>query len=200
MNKQEFLNALERSLQPASYEERMRTLAYYEELIDDRLEAGEEEADIIASLGSVDAIAQDILSSEEPYPVPQRPKERRGLTIVLLALGFPLWGPLLIVAFVLIFVFYLLLFLPILILGVLSLSCLLAALLGLVGLPFLALESGLAQGYPALLLQGGASLFLLGLSLLCAVSVVFTAKGVVKSGKVVWRALASCFRKRRNAA
>lgn len=199
MNKQEFLNALERSLQSVPYEERMRTLAYYEELIDDRLEAGEEESFIIHSLGSVESIARDILSGEEAYPVPERPR-RSGLTITLLVLGFPLWGPLLVVAFVLIFVFYLLLFLPVLILGVLSLSFLLAALLGFVGLPFLALESGLAQGFPALLLQGGASLFLLGLSLLCAVSVVFTAKGVAKAGKVSWRALASCFRKRRNAA
>lgn len=199
MNKQEFLNALERSLQSIPYEERMRTIAYYEELIDDRLEAGEEESFIIHSLGSVESIARDILSGEEAYPIPERPR-KSGLTIALLALGFPLWGPLLIVAFVLIFVFYLLLFLPILILGVLSLSCLLAALLGLVGLPFLALESGLAQGYPALLLQGGASLFLLGLSLLCAVGTVYTAKSVVKLGKVVWRALLSRFQRRRNAA
>lgn len=52
MNKQEFLAALARELEPLPREERYQTLNYYDELIDDRLEDGQEEEAVSKAWGT----------------------------------------------------------------------------------------------------------------------------------------------------
>lgn len=61
MDKREFLKALELALQPIDKEEREQTLAYYEEIIDDRCEGGMTEAEAVYSLGSIEEITRPIL-------------------------------------------------------------------------------------------------------------------------------------------
>ena len=61
MNKQEFLAALARELEPLPREERYKTLNYYDELIDDRLEDGQDEGVVIQSLGDPKAVAEELL-------------------------------------------------------------------------------------------------------------------------------------------
>ena len=63
MNKQQFLNALAEALKKLPREERYRTLSYYDELIDDRIEDGQNEYAVVESLGSPEAIAGDIFGS-----------------------------------------------------------------------------------------------------------------------------------------
>ncbi|MDR2525528.1 MAG: DUF1700 domain-containing protein [Oscillospiraceae bacterium] len=57
MHKQEFLAALAKEIAP---EERQRVLDYYSEMIEDRVEAGEDEAAVIAGFGDMRAIAQGL--------------------------------------------------------------------------------------------------------------------------------------------
>ena len=52
MTKQLFLNELSAALHGLSREERYRTLSYYDELIDDRVEDGQSEEEAVESLGS----------------------------------------------------------------------------------------------------------------------------------------------------
>ena len=87
MNKQEFLAALARELEPLPREERYQTLRYYDELIDDRLEDGQEEEAVIQSLGDPKAVAEELLGEEEQPLVPGR--GLRVWLLVLLVLGFP---------------------------------------------------------------------------------------------------------------
>ena len=61
MDKREFLKALELALQPIDKEEREQTLAYYEEIIDDRCDGGMTEAEAVYSLGSIEEITRPIL-------------------------------------------------------------------------------------------------------------------------------------------
>ena len=61
MDKREFLKALELALQPVDKEEREQTLAYYEEIIDDRCDGGMTEAEAVYSLGSIEEITRPIL-------------------------------------------------------------------------------------------------------------------------------------------
>ena len=93
MRKQEFLNQLAAALAGMDREERYRTISYYDELIDDRMEDGQDEEQAVAGLGDPGQVARELLVEEEPA-VPKA-TGRKVWVIVLLVLGFPLWGSLL---------------------------------------------------------------------------------------------------------
>ena len=98
MNKQEFLEALSAQLVSLSESDREQSLAFYAEMIDDCMEGGASEEEVVALLDPVEVIAGEILQSATA----QRRKSRklRGWEIALLILGAPLWLPLLAAAFV----------------------------------------------------------------------------------------------------
>lgn len=181
MNKQEFLAALARELDSLPREERERTLTYYGELIDDRLEDGQDEGEVIQSLGAPKAVAEELLGEEEQPLAPNR--GLRVWLVVLLVLGFPLWGSLLVAAAVVLLCVFLCLYIPAFVLGVLALSLLAGAVLGAVGTPFLIADTGLAAG----LFQLGLAVGMLGLAALCAVGFWYTGKATAKAGKALWR-------------
>ena len=186
MNKQEFLAALARELEPLPREERYQTLNYYDELIDDRLEDGQDEGAVIQSLGDPKAVAEELLGEEEQPLVPGR--GLRVWVIVLLVLGFPLWGSLLVTAALVLLCVFLCLYIPAFVLGVLALSLLAGAVLGVAGTPFLIADTGLAAGgLGAGLFQLGLAIGMLGLAALCAVGFWYTGKATAKAGKALWR-------------
>ena len=180
MNKQEFLSALARELDSLPREEREQTLTYYGELIDDRLEDGQDEGEVIQSLGAPKAVAEELLGEEQPQ-LPNR--GLRVWVIVLLVLGFPLWGSLLVAAAVMLLCVFLCLYIPAFVLGVLALSFLAGAVLGVAGTPFLIADIGLAAG----LFQLGLAVGMLGLAALCALGFWYTGKATAKAGKALWR-------------
>ena len=98
MNKNEYIKRLKSRLRRCPEAERERFLAYYAEMIDDRIEEGFTEEAACESLGSVNEIAAQIID-EISKDTPRAKKEIHILPIVLLILGFPLWLPLLIAAF-----------------------------------------------------------------------------------------------------
>ena len=62
MNKQQFIACFGSCLGSISTHERERIIAFYEEIIQDRLEYGETEEAVVASLGEPQRLAEDILS------------------------------------------------------------------------------------------------------------------------------------------
>lgn len=195
MTKQLFLNELSAALHGLPREERYRTLSYYDELIDDRVEDGQSEEEAVESLGSPEQIAREILGEEEPAP--STSKGRKVWLIVLLVLGFPLWGSLLLTAAILLLCVYICLFLPVFLLGVMALAFLAGALIGVVGTPFLIVDVGLLTGgLPAGLFQLGMSVALLGLAVLSALGFYFTGKVTVKAGRAIWRGIRRSFSKK----
>jgi len=107
MTKYEFLAALEQRLSALSAEDRKRSLDFYAEMIDDRVDEGMSETDAVASLGSLDSIVSEIPGAGDgTAPLPQKaPKEKKGLRSwmwALILLGSPLWLSLLAGAIVLV--------------------------------------------------------------------------------------------------
>ena len=102
MDKQKFLSLLRKRLSGLSREELEGRLAFYHEMIDDRMEEGLSEADAIAAVGPVDDIAAQILGEMPAAPVAYEKKQAkrklRSWEIVLLALGSPVWFSLLVAA------------------------------------------------------------------------------------------------------
>ena len=195
MTKQLFLNELSAALHGLPREERYRTLRYYDELIDDRMEDGQSEEEAVSGLGEPEQVAREILGEEEAPA--STGKGRKVWLIVLLALGFPLWGSLLLAAVIVLLCVYLCLFLPAFVLGVLALASLAGAVVGVVGTPFLILDVGLfTGGLPAGLFQLGLSVALLGLAVLSALGFYFTGKATVKAGRAIWRWIRRSFSKK----
>jgi len=95
MNKSEFLWELENKLSGLPEDDISRSLDYYAELIDDRIEDGLSEGDAVAALGSLDDIAKQILIDTPLSKIIKekvKPKRRmRAWEIVLLVLGSPIW-------------------------------------------------------------------------------------------------------------
>lgn len=99
MNKNEFLAALRERLNGLPEEDINKSIDFYCEMIDDRVEDGMSEAEAVEDLGSVEDIISQILSEVSlPKLVKEKVKPKRALKaweIVLLVLGAPLWIPLL---------------------------------------------------------------------------------------------------------
>ncbi len=102
MTKAEFFAALRRALDGLPEEEIQKSLDYYEEMIDDRMEDSTTEANAVAEMGPVDRIAAQIIGSTPlPTLVKNKMAPRRahaGWEVGLIVLGAPLWGSLLLTA------------------------------------------------------------------------------------------------------
>ena len=100
MRKQEFLQELRDGLAGLPQNEIEKRVAFYAEMIDDRVEEGLSEEEAVAAVGTVYEI---VLQAAEEFPeqVSVRIKPKRKLSamaIVLLILGSPVWFSLLIAA------------------------------------------------------------------------------------------------------
>ena len=193
MDKLDFLLALDKRLDVLSETDRRASLDYYSEILDDLVEGGMTETDAVASLGSVDAIAEEILMD---IPLPKLVKAKMkgkkplsGLEITLLIVGFPIWLPILISVFAVIFAVYISLWAVVISLYATDLalaasapaSLLCAVLLFIAGQP------------SAALLFLGAALVLAGLAILLLFGCNATAKGLWKLCRLTLRGIKACF-------
>ena len=145
MNKQQFLAAVGTQIQSLPQSDVEKSLDYYREMIDDRMEDGLSEEEAVAALGSPEEIAEQILL-ETPLPklVKAKLKPSRALKaweIVLLVLGSPVWLPLLLAAGVVLLAVYIVLWAIIVSLYAVDLSFAAGAVCGVGGL-FLLLYAG----------------------------------------------------------
>lgn len=189
MNKAEFLNELKKQISEYPIEETQKSMEYYAEMIDDRVEDGMTEAEAVASLGTVDSIANQI-KCELPITtlVKQRAKEQsKGKkmpvwAIILLILGFPLWGG--IVAFILgmVIMFYSLIWAMDAVLWSVVLSFGAGALTGIIGF-FVSLFR----------LSLGSAVFYLGSGMLCGGLGIFIFIGTLLITKGIILGTKRCF-------
>lgn len=99
MTKIEFIEALKKGLQGLPKADIDRSVEFYCEMIDDRMEDGLSEEEAVRAVGTVEEAVNNILA-EIPLPkiVKEKVRPKRSLSaleIVLIILGFPLWFPLL---------------------------------------------------------------------------------------------------------
>lgn len=199
MNKQEFLLALRGALGDLPDADIQASLDYYAEIIDDRMEEGSSETEAVASLGSVVTAAEQVLL-DMPLPklVKARVKPKRKLRaweIVLIAVGSPVWFPILLALAVVALAVYIVLW--------------------AVAVSLYAADFGIGAGFAAGL-AGGVLMFVMGhpavaLALLsagfvCGGLAIFgffgcnaAAKGIWRLSKLMWRGIKSCFIRKEEA-
>lgn len=197
MNKQQFLGAIGERLRGLSRGDIAKSLDYYSEMIDDRMEDGLMEEEAVAAMGSVDDIVSQILM-DTPLPKLVRAKAKpsralRSWEIVLLVLGSPIWGSLLLGAAAVLLALYGAVWVVVIAfysadlgIGVCALACLFGAAAvvftdGLGGALF-CFGAGLICGGAAVLIFFGCNLLAAGVIrlsgfLVCKVKALFIRKG-----------------------
>ena len=110
MNKEEFLRQLRKGLSGLPKDDIDERLAFYSEMIDDRMEDGISEETAVSEIGTVEELVQQIIAD---IPLGKLVKEKmmpkkkmKVWEIVLLALGSPIWLTLLIAVFAVVFSIY----------------------------------------------------------------------------------------------
>ena len=181
MNKAEFLDALRARLCGLPDGEVDDRLIFYGEMIDDRMEDGLSEEDAVNDIGTVEDIAQQILT-EIPLSkiVKEKIKKKRSLKaweIVLIALGFPIWFPLLAAAFATVITVYACIWAVVVSLWAAVFVSLSACAVGCVGLSILMLCTGKGVGLFLAILA--AALVCAGLSIFAFFGCKSMTKGVI---------------------
>ena len=198
MDKHDFLHALEERLAGLPEADRQASLDFYSEMLDDLVEGGMTEREAVASLGSPEAIAEEILL-EMPLPklVKAKMKKRRlsGLEITLLAVGFPIWLPISIALLAVVFAIYISLWAVVVSLYAANVAMAACAPTGIAAAVVL-----FASGKPtSAFLFLGAGLALAGLSILWFLLCNLTAKGMWKLGRLTLRGIKACFIRKKGA-
>lgn len=197
MNKQQFLNALRNALDGFPREEVDRSVSYYAEMIDDRMENGMSEADAVASLGSVEEVVRKI---REEMPVSalvkdhvrtsyHKTKEKNDGSavpwIILSIVLCPFWIPLVIVALALLFSLFAVMFAL-----VISVICIFIAMIAMVIVSVFAIGAAIGTGTTAgVLFWVGCLLLGFGLAILLFWASLGLCVAVVRGIRAICRAI-----------
>lgn len=176
MNKQEFLTQLRKGLSGLPQDDIEERLAFYSEMIDDRMEDGLSEEDAVSEIGNVDEIISQIIT-DIPLAklVKEKIKPKRTLSaweIVLLTLGCPIWLSLLLATVAVIFSVYIVLWSAVVCLWSIEAALLASSLVGILSVTVFVFKG-----------NGPAGLAMLGIGIACAglsIFLFFGCKSVTK--------------------
>lgn len=189
MDKESYLALLREALRGLPEADVEESLAYYTELIEDRMEDGLGEAEAVAQLPAPEAAAEEILLSQPLAKVVAarvKPKRKLGAwEIVLLVLGSPVWLPLLLTFGILVLTAYLLIWVVALVLWTVDLSAAVGAVGGLAGM----LGGILQRNLNLELFAVGAALAGAGLAILLFFAALWTTKASARLGGALLRSL-----------
>ena len=189
MNKESFLIKLASALAGLPEEDIEKSLEFYSEMIDDRIEDGLSEAEAVAAVGTIEEIrAQIVKDTPLPKLIKEKVKRKRslnGLEVTLLIVGFPIWFPLLAAAASVVFSVYVTLWSLIIVLFAVEISFAACAFAGIVASPlFFSLGN-----IPSALFLLGCGLFLAGLSVLWVFVCKWGVRGILWLTRVFFKSL-----------
>ena len=193
MKKNEFLDRLKASLWAMPEADKQRSIDFYAEMIDDRMEEGLSEEEAVAAIGDLDEIVKQILT-ESPRP-PQvvkanAPKQDHTKTwlIILLIVGSPLWIPLAAGLLSTALSVYISLWTVVFALYASFIAFAVAAVGCIVGSFFM------IGRFAEVMVAWGAALVCAGLAILIFILANLAAKGLVKLTKLAWDGCKSFFK------
>ena len=199
MTKKEFLDELKKGLLGLPEEDMTRSIEFYSEMIDDRIEEGKTEEEAVADIGTVkDAVSQILAEIPITKLIKEKVKKKRemdALEIVLLVLGSPIWLSLLIVAFAVVLSVYVVIWSVIVSLWAFFASLAGVAVGGIFAGVIFVCNSNLLVG----IAMFGASLVLAGLSIFSFFGCKAATKGILILTKKMALGIKNCFVKKEEA-
>lgn len=199
MNKQDFIAGLREKLSGLPKQDVEERLTFYSEIIDDRVEEGLSEEEAVREIGSVDAVASQIVAEIPLLKLAKnkiKPKRQlKAWEIVLLALGSPIWLSLAFSAFAVILSLYVVLWSAIISLWAIFGSFVGCTLGGVIaGIGFTLAGNGLA-GIATI----GTSLLCAGLSMFLFSGCLSATKGILLFTKKIASGIKNWFIKKEEA-
>ncbi|MGN0107861.1 MAG: DUF1700 domain-containing protein [Hominilimicola sp.] len=196
MNKNEFLNQLTSALSGLPQEEIKKTLDYYSEIIDDAVEDGDDEQEVIARLGSIEEIAEKIINETPIRKFVKEDVKSYNMSIpviILLIIGSPIWLSLLISVFAVVFSLYAAIWSVVAALFAVFAALALSGVALIIASPFLILVKPVEAmfSFGTALICAGISVFLFFLS-------VWSAKMIIKLTILTVRKIKDIFIKKRS--
>ncbi len=185
MTKQEFLAQLEAGLSGLPQKDVEERLSFYSEMIDDRVEEGIAEDIAVSEIGPVaEIVSQTVADTPLAKIVKENIKPKRALKaweIALLALGSPVWFPLLLAAIVVLLSVYVVVWSLLISLWAVEVSLAACAVSGIAYGAVYGLIGGGSAGIALL----GAGVFCAGLSVFLFFGCTAATRGVVRlTGKI----------------
>lgn len=166
MTKKEFLLRLELGLSGFPKDEVAERLAFYSEMIDDRIEEGLSEEEAVDAVGDIDSIVDQIIADIPLSKLVKEKVSRKSFSageIVILVLGSPIWLTLLISVIAVILSLFVVLWSVVASFWVLFVSL---AACGPIGLFVAAVAGFTVKGaFPTVVASIGMGLFCVGLSI-----------------------------------
>ena len=194
MNKQIFLDGLRAALASLPAAEIEKTLAYYDEILNDRIEDGMTEEEAVKTMEPIEVLAAR--AKEAPVKKAVAKVKKSGLStpwvILITFLTFPIWFPLLGAAFSIVVAIIAVLLSLIVTLFALVIALGIGGILAIVA----AFYYGGAFGISGLLAVGGG-LIVLGLAALLFFPIMYLIKGIWKGIKALCHKIASWFKRRK---
>ena len=177
MTKAVFLKDLESQLKSLSNMERKKFISYYEEIIEDYIENGATEEAAVERVGYPQSIAEDILNQESGTNK-KVSTATKGLIGILMVLGFPLWGSLLLAGILLVLSGYIVIWCLPVITGSLAFGTFATAILSVCGGFFLLMVN------PTLaIMQFGLGIACVGIAILTTFATIYLAKRLIEVTK-----------------
>ena len=187
MNKIEFALALQEKLKGLPKDDLRRSLEYYNEMIDDRIEDGLSEAEAIEAIGSIDEITNQVLDEIPMTTLVKeklRPKKKlETWQLVLVWVGCPLWASLLFAAAAVVFSLYVYIWS---VLIALYASTFAVAVTAVVSIPAAILFLFVGNPPISALLLFSCGLILAGLSIFMTIGCQYLSKGIIWVSKHFW--------------
>ena len=191
MTRTEFLDELKNLIKDYPAEETEKSIEYYGEMIDDRIEDGMSEEEAVKSLGDVKDIAKEI-EIEMPMKtiVKKKVKEKKEenipvWVILLLIFGFPVWAPLLLALGVCAFSLYIALWSVVLALWAVDVALFLAVIAGLLAIGITMIKGSMLSA----IIYFGATLVLIGLALLGLIGCFYASKGLAALFAAIFKSI-----------
>lgn len=196
MNKKEFLTQLQQGLSGLPKDDVEERVAFYAEMIDDRIDDGVSEEQAINDIGPISEVVNQIIAD---IPLTKLVKEKikparkiKAWEIVLLVLGSPLWLAFLITAFALVLTLYIVLWVLIITVWAIFVSFVVVAVFGVVaGIVFAAMINSVSG---MVLIAGG--IVCAGLSIFAFFGCKAATKGILKLTKKLAISIKNCFIKK----
>ena len=200
MTKHEFLEELKELLleRGLSAGEAEKSIEFYAEMIDDRIEDGMSEKEATAALGSINEIADKILY-DTPLAILVKSKMKQKketqknstLLIILAVLGSPIWLSLFIALLAVFISFYVVVGSLILSVFTVVFAVGLSGILGILLLPAAVLI--ISENHIAVMGLVGAGLILVGLSVLLFFPAKYAALGLIRLSAMIIKGIKSLF-------
>ncbi len=171
MARMEFMTQLKKELRKKNVAEQEDYIWQYNELLDDYMEHGMTEMEAIRKVGKPEEIAQEIKENqEEVYVMRSSVGLKIGIS-VLLILGLPLWGSLLLTVILLVGIAYFLIWLIPFIAGLIGGSLLVGSCAIFIAVPFI-----MSNGLPNFLCSLGIGLLMFGSAVFCILTTIMMCR------------------------